>query len=656
MSKNEIREGHFNTEEELHNEDYFLDDEIDKADEDYFLDDEEETDSEDYWLDDEEDSDEGTDKDSEDYWLDDEEDSDSDEGTDKDSEDYWLDDEEDSEENAYKDSENGRSYKKEEGQEHPDRQKDTAEDTFEEESEEEVFEEEDFDDEDEEDKEFMSKANEKPSKKQKKKQPQKKPDKQGKENKTNKQKKKGGLKKALIISGSVIGVLVVAYIGISVFFMSHFYINTTINGHSFSAKTVEEVENYMAKEVEGYVLTIQEKENRTDEIWGEDISLVYEKNKDIENALKNQNAFLWPKAFFQSSATDITVNVSYDETALDKMINNLQAVKIEQTPPTSAYPKFDGEQFVVEPEVTGNAVDMDNLNEKVIQYITEFKTELNMEEEGCYALPEYTSDSKEVKAACDEMNKYLQASITYSMSEPIVVDKAIISNWVTADENMQVTFNEEAVRQWLSEFGDRFDTVGTTRTITTPWGKEAQVSGGTYGWGIDEDTEFAALVNSIKNGEVVAKEPAYYPGQVASSHGPQDWGSTYAEVDLSAQHMWYIVDGAVALETDVVTGVPGGDKETTSGVWSILEMELNKTLVGETDPATGEPEYRTPVSFWMRITWTGIGFHDATWQAAFGGSLNAQGYGSHGCVNMPYDMAGALYNMISVGTPVIVHY
>ena len=59
-------------------------------------------------------------------------------------------------------------------------------------------------------------------------------------------------------------------------------------------------------------------------------------------------------------------------------------------------------------------------------------------------------------------------------------------------------------------------------------------------------------INSSKKGEVVTKEPAYY--QTAASHGAQEWGTTYVEVDLSAQHMWYIVDGNVALETDVVTG------------------------------------------------------------------------------------------------------
>ena len=468
--------------------------------------------------------------------------------------------------------------------------------------------------------------------------------------------KKSGVPIPLLAAGVFVGVLAAAYIGVSVYFTSHFYMNTEINGHDFSMKTAADVKEYIEQQVQGYSLTILEKDNKTDSISGEEISLKYNENKDIENVLKKQNAFLWPQAFFVKNSSKATVDVSYDREALEDKIRTLQAVKAEQIPPTSAYPRFDGTEYVVEPEVTGSEVNQELLREKIHQYISEFQPELDMVGENCYALPKYTSESGDVKAACNEMNQYLKASITYSMDQPVVVDKTLISEWVTADAEMKVTFNEGAVREWLREFGKQYDTVGKTRSITSPWGKTVEVSGGTYGWSVDEEAEFPALVNSIKNGEVVTREPIYVDGQRAASRGPQDWGSTYAEVDLSGQHMWFIVDGVVALETDVVTGVPTPARETPSGVYSILDKELNSTLVGEIDPATGQPEYRTPVAYWMRVTWSGIGFHDATWQPAFGGSLYASGAGSHGCINMPLDQAGALYNMLPVGTPVIIHY
>lgn len=461
-------------------------------------------------------------------------------------------------------------------------------------------------------------------------------------------------KKLWIALGSTVIVLVLAYIGASVFFMSHFFINTEINGHDFSGDSVAGVENYLKSQVQDYKLTVLEKDNKSDVISGKDISLTYKESDDIQKALKKQNGFAWPAAFFTVNNSKVTINVSYNEDALNKAIANLQAVKAKQVPSQSAHPKFDGDKYVVEPEVVGTAVNQDNLNKKVHQYITEFRKELDMQKEACYAEPKYTAESTEVKNACDTMNNYIKASITYNMNEPVVVDKALISKWLSVDDNMQVKIDENAIKQWLTDFGNKYDTVGTTRTITSPTGKTVQVSGGTYGWSIDEDKELTALTDSIKKGETVKKDPAYY--QTAATHASPDWGNTYLEVDLSEQHMWYILNGNVALQTDVVTGVPIPEKETPAGVYSILELQRNKTLVGDILPSTGKPEYETPVSFWMRVTWSGVGFHDATWQPAFGGSLYQNpNIGSHGCINMPFDQAQNLYGMLSIGTPVVMH-
>lgn len=81
----------------------------------------------------------------------------------------------------------------------------------------------------------------------------------------------------------------------------------------------------------------------------------------------------------------------------------------EQTDPQSAYPKYDGNSFVVEPEVYGTKVDVDTFKAKVKDAITNFKSELNMMDEKCYAMPKYTSESPEVQKACDAMNNYLKA-------------------------------------------------------------------------------------------------------------------------------------------------------------------------------------------------------------------------------------------------------
>lgn len=468
---------------------------------------------------------------------------------------------------------------------------------------------------------------------------------------------KDGKVKALWITGGVLAVICLIYVAISVYFMSHFFVNTKINGKNFSGKTASDVEKYLQTNIKDYKLTILENEGRQDVISGSEIGLEYRAGTETEKLLKDQNGFAWPKAFFTENSRRVSVNVSYNEESLNQRISQLSCLQTEQTPAENAKPEFDGNQYVIKPEVYGNAVDKERLTEQVKVHITEFQPQLDMVETKCYAKPKYVEDSKEVQEACDAMNKYVNASITYPMNEPVVVDKALISQWLQVDGEMKVSLNTEAMKQWFTAFGDKYDTQGTTRTFTTPAGKSATVTGGTYGWSIDEDTELVNLQNSILNGEVVTREPAYYAGGTAAAHSGQDWGNTYAEVDMSAQHMWYVQNGQVVLETDVVTGEPIPSRITPEGVYSLMWKQRDATLVGDIKPETGKPEYETDVAYWMQVTSSGVGFHDAIWQTAFGGTLyQIPGTGSHGCINMPLDQAGALFNMIEPGTPVIFHW
>lgn len=468
---------------------------------------------------------------------------------------------------------------------------------------------------------------------------------------------KDGKVKALWITGGVLAGICLIYVAISVYFMSHFFVNTKINGKNFSGKTASDVEKYLQTNIKDYKLTILENEGRQDVISGSEIGLEYRAGTEAEKLLKDQNGVAWPKAFFTENSRKVSVNVSYNEESLNQRISQLSCLQTEQTPAENAKPEFDGNQYVIKPEVYGNAVDKERLTEQVKVHITEFQPQLDMVATKCYAKPKYTEDSKEVQEACDAMNKYVNASITYPMNEPVVVDKALISQWLQVDGEMKVSLNTEAMKQWFTAFGDKYDTQGTTRTFTTPAGKSATVTGGTYGWSIDEDTELVNLQNSILNGEVVTREPAYYAGGTAAAHSGQDWGNTYAEVDMSAQHMWYVQNGQVVLETDVVTGEPIPSKITPEGVYSLMWKQPNSVLVGDINPDTGEPAYRTKVKYWMQVTSSGVGFHDAIWQTAFGGTLyQIPGTGSHGCINMPLDQAGALFNMIEPGTPVIFHW
>ncbi len=120
-------------------------------------------------------------------------------------------------------------------------------------------------------------------------------------------------------------------------------------------------------------------------------------------------------------------------------------------------------------------------------------------------------------------------------------------------------------------------------------------------------------------------------------------GMTYVDISIDNQTLTYFVNGNVAITTPCVTGGP--KNSTPRGVFSINTMTPGKYLTG--------PTWHVWVNRWMRFCGN-CGIHDASWRKSFGGNIYKHN-GSHGCVNIPRDVANQLYNMVGLGTVVIVH-
>ena len=146
----------------------------------------------------------------------------------------------------------------------------------------------------------------------------------------------GKAKNIWLILGGIFGIVFLLYVCIALYFIGHFYINTKINGVDFSGKSVKKVEEYMEQQVKNYELKIVEQGNESETIKGDEISLKYKANAEIKSALKKQLPFLWPRVFFSKNATQITIEVQYDENKLSTKIQSLEAVLSEQKEPVSA--------------------------------------------------------------------------------------------------------------------------------------------------------------------------------------------------------------------------------------------------------------------------------------------------------------------------------
>lgn len=153
----------------------------------------------------------------------------------------------------------------------------------------------------------------------------------------------------------------------------------------------------------------------------------------------------------------------------------------------------------------------------------------------------------------------------------------------------------------------------------------------------------AALTAQLQADQAAAALAA----QQAALAAPAGMPETYVDVNLTAQTMTYYLNGYAVLASPCVTGNVNAGNGTPAGFYSIKVMVPGKRLVG--------PTWNVWVNYWMRFTDGSIGLHDASWRSSFGGNIY-QTNGSHGCVNLPPDVAATLYSMVTVGTPVVVHY
>lgn len=453
----------------------------------------------------------------------------------------------------------------------------------------------------------------------------------------------------------VLGLALTAYLGFSLYFLSHFTFNTTINGVNVAFKSADDVEEHLKAEIVNYTLQIKARESQDVTVQAQQIGLRYIADGQMDALLAKQQAWAWPLSLMPDRAPHFEhASVEFDKQKLNAMLDALSFMdKEHMRAPVDVHLAFEGNQYVVAGGDEGTTLDTTKTKKAIAEAIAAGKTEIDLNEEELYARPKIAADNAALLRDRDLFNQYVPFQITYTLGNRTeVLDGYTTINWVDTKGEGPYTLDSAAVGAWVAEFASRYDTVGSTRTIINGYGEEKEVTGGTYGWQIDQEAEYWAIMNAAERHVGEHREPHLLG--VAASLAPPDWGTTYLEVDLTQQHMWYYLDGQVVLETDVVTGNPNTGYATPEGVYSIFSKSTDVITRGDLLP-DGSYEWEVPVTYWMPFTYSGCGFHDAGWQPSFGGDIYTW-RGSHGCINMPPHLAAELYDMLEVGTPVITHH
>ncbi len=450
----------------------------------------------------------------------------------------------------------------------------------------------------------------------------------------------------LILLLALLILLAAAYLLIANYYTTHFLPNTTVNGADCSGKTAEYLQEKNTRTGEEYLLTVYDRDGNKYLLKGMDFSYAYVDSGEEADLLGQQNPYAWLFELNKTHTYTMTASYTCDEEALEAAILALDLFHADEyeAPTNAALVLSEDGVYEIIAETYGNTPLEDEVLLTIQAAVSAGQTECTLGDD-CYLQPEVTSDDAVLTETLAVIEAYCNAAITYEIEgEDCVLTSEQISEMLVVGDDYSVSIDEDKLTSFVQSLASAYNTYGDVRSFTTSLGDVVEIGGGDYGWVIDKSGEAAQILADLEGGEPVSREPVYE--QTAMVSGSDDIGDTYVELDYTNQHMYYYVDGELILESDFVSGTLSNGNGSPDGIFKIVYKQRNATLVGE--------NYSTPVDYFMPFAYN-VGIHDASWRSSFGGTIYRKS-GSHGCINVPAEVAEELYGLIEVGTPVVAYY
>lgn len=478
-----------------------------------------------------------------------------------------------------------------------------------------------------------------------------------------------GLLAACII---VIVCVSAAYIALSIYYRDVFLVNTWINGVYCTGSSVQEVNAQLLEKtnvpdsitITGYSEVGEDCEITTWTISMEDLQFSVDYTTSLKDYISKQNPWVWMANLTTSHNHVVQPSVKFDELVLLDVVESVVAgFDVEQ----DYYITYTEDAGYVIHDGMHNRVDEQKVLETIKNAIFMRMETVNLIDSGCYydvPLNEEQQADYELWALIDE---YQNSGPVYDFGEgktrvsSAEMASFLVSHSTTSmpflDENGYFILEEDFASGWVQKMAEEHDTYGKEWEFTSTRGETLSIEGENYGTAINQDRETAWFENYLTNlvqGKITAESavegseenprvPMYSKDAYSRS---KKIGNTYIEVDFGIQKLYYYEEGELLLETDIVSGNMRRRWDTPQGVNYVYNKQKNRVLRGE--------GYATPVKFWMPVDGA-IGIHDADWRDEFGGDIYKTD-GSHGCVNVPKEVMPELYELVEIGTPVVMFY
>ena len=466
-------------------------------------------------------------------------------------------------------------------------------------------------------------------------------------------------KKPVLICGIVVLVLLIVYLAGMLYYNDKFLNGTMVNGSDVGGMTLQKANDQLSKKVNGQSLKLIFNDGQSEVLQSAQLGVSYNKDNSLNQLMKNQNKWAWFIGFFKNEKNTLTDLIQISDENLTNGIASMEHAKEEnQIAPTDAYIQYKDGSFSIIEETLGSKFNTEELVKNIKVALSEGKQQLDVTKANGYVKPQVYKDDQDLNNQLKAANEYCLSAITYTTpkGKEIALDGSTLITWLSKQDDGSYTKDESVFKEKLTAFvkelASQYNSIGVTRTFTGKDGQSHTVSGGTYGFRVSTDSEVSALLKMINENKSENNRIPEHTGQLPSGENG-GLGTTYLEINITKQHLWFVKDGSVVLESDFVSGKESDSTRLTpSGTYYIYNKERNRVLRGTKQP-NGKYEYESPVSYWMPFN-KGIGLHDASWRSTFGRDIYINS-GSHGCINLPTGFAGSLYSQIYVNLPVVVY-
>ncbi|MCL2869840.1 L,D-transpeptidase/peptidoglycan binding protein [Candidatus Saccharibacteria bacterium] len=306
---------------------------------------------------------------------------------------------------------------------------------------------------------------------------------------------------------------------------------------------------------------------------------------------------------------------------------------------------YNGSQFVVTPSETGQqpkAADLIAGLNDVLAKPGELNVKLNST-----VLQPAVSD-KAAKLAADYVNARLGLKLNLGLNGKLAfyAEPQDIAAWVTTQTNakgeLEVVLDKNKVEQFLNDQAAQFLPSRAVNKIVfvTPGGQDVTLQDGQDGYALVNISPVAdALITAVNNNQNLDQAlQAAESGFTTETIKPE--GESWIDVNLSTQTTSLytgnrlLVSYLISSGTSVTPTYPGTFKITRK-----VQHEFMKDAPGN------------HIVDWVSyFDAAGRAFHATWWHHNFGHPM------SHGCINMTYAAATAVYYFAPVGTKVVIHY